>query len=190
MKSISRKKPFYKRKKFLVIVLIVITLLAAASVYALNTTNEQENDKPSKTSSYQNKDNSSSSKKKQEKEAGKPVATDSSQNKDAIQAETVEPSGADIEAPNITRAEQTGDFIRVSALFSNPSNGSCTLKFEQTGQQTVQVEAPIVVGPSYYTCNGFRVPVSQFPSKGQWNLTLTHNLNGKTASSKGTVNVQ
>lgn len=189
MKSISRKKPFYKRKKFFVIVLIIIALLAAVSVYALNTTNEQEKDTPSRTSSHQDKD-SSPSKKKQEKEAEKPATTDNDQSKDAIQAEDVEPSGADIEAPNITRAEQTGDFIRVSALFSNPSSGSCTLKFEQTGQQTIQTEAPIVVGPSYYTCNGFRVPVSQFPSKGAWNITVTHNLNGKSASSKGTVNVR
>lgn len=189
MKSISSKKPFYKRKKFLILALIIVALAATASVYAFNVANEQEKEKTSETPSSIDKDNSKSLKDKDKEQTYKSVPASDSQDKEAVQAENVEPS-AEVEAPNITRAEQTGDFIRVSAIFSNPSNGTCTLRFEQAGQQAVQAEAPVVVGPSYYTCNGFRIPVAEFPSKGSWDITVTHTMNGKTANTKGSVNVQ
>lgn len=88
-----------------------------------------------------------------------------------------------LEKPNITRAEQSGDFIRVSALLSQPSTGECKASFTKDGSASLDKRAKIIVGPSYYTCNGFRIPRSEFAPSGQWKVTVTHELNGKQAVS-------
>ncbi len=94
------------------------------------------------------------------------------------------------EAPTITRAEQVGDTIRISAMLNKPSSGRCVLKLSQTGSATIQKDVSVVVGPSYYICNGFRIPRSEFPVGGTWNILVVHQLGGQSSSSDGsTINV-
>jgi hypothetical protein len=95
------------------------------------------------------------------------------------------------EVPNITRAEQSGSSIRISAIFNSASNGKCILSLEKAGQASVVKEAPIIVGPSYYTCSGFQVPRAELAVNGQWSAIILHDINGKrSASERRIINVQ
>lgn len=87
------------------------------------------------------------------------------------------------EKPEVTRAEQSGDNIRVSAIFNKQSNGKCTLRLKKSGYNDVTRTVDIITGPSYYACDGFRVPVSELPAKGTWQATVVHKLNGRSAAS-------
>lgn len=95
------------------------------------------------------------------------------------------------EKPVITRAEASGDFLRISAILNQPSTGTCLLTLEKSGLSPVTKTAPIIVGPSYYTCNGFRIPLTDLPSGGEWSVIVTHQHEGKsTPSDTKTINVQ
>lgn len=99
-----------------------------------------------------------------------------------------ETDGSAPEKPSVTRAEQSGDAVRVSAILSEPSNGTCTLMLKN-GSHTVEKSAAVIVGPSYYTCNGFRVPVSELGS-GNWTATVMHTQNGSsTTSDRKTITI-
>jgi len=91
-------------------------------------------------------------------------------------------SGEQPEKPSITRAEQSGNNIRVSAVFTNASSGSCILTLQQNST-TITKTAAIIIGPSYYTCNGFLVPRSELPAAGQWTATVTHQIGTKSTVS-------
>ncbi len=180
---ISSKKPFYKRKKVVALFLIIFVIITGATVFALRS-NDNKSTNPSSGKAKPEKTEKKESVKQES------VASDSEQEKEAVRVSDSVASSDSIEAPNITRAEQIGDFIRVSAIFNNPSNGKCILKFEQAGQTRLQKEAPVVIGPSYYACNGFRVPRSELPNSGGWNIIIIHELNGKTARASKELDVQ
>lgn len=88
-----------------------------------------------------------------------------------------------IEKPVITRAELSGDNIRISAIFSEPSSGNCLVTIEKAGHTAITKTASIIVGPSYYTCNGFRIPRTELPASGVWTVTVTHQLEGRVTIS-------
>lgn len=180
---ISSKKPFYKRKKIIAIFLIITVLIAGGATFAIKNTSNNSSQLPEKTKPEREK--------KEEKRGQEPIASDNEQEKEAVRADSSANINSDtIEAPNITRAQQVDGFIRVSAIFNNPSSGTCILRFEQSGQRSVQKEAPVVVGPSYYSCNGFRVPAAELPSKGKWNIIVIHEQNGKSAHSNKEIDVR
>lgn len=95
------------------------------------------------------------------------------------------------EKPQITRAEQTANgSIRIAATLSNASTGDCLLTLSQ-GAQTIKKTASIIVGPSYYTCDGFLVSRSELPSGGEWQATVYHERDGaSTASDTKVINVE
>lgn len=89
-----------------------------------------------------------------------------------------------IEAPSITRAEMNENGqVRVAAIFTQPTYGNCIVTFTKSGQAEVVQSAPIIVQASYYACNGFLIPSGNFPSKGEWSFTVTHEYSGQKATS-------
>lgn len=114
-----------------------------------------------------------------------PAVTDStaSTDKTVIPAEDSGNTGDTVERPTITRASLSGTSVRVSAIFTATTSGTCTVTFKKDGQATITKEAAVVVGSSYYTCNGFLIPISEFPTNGEWTVTVTHTQAGKTATS-------
>lgn len=96
-----------------------------------------------------------------------------------------------IEQPQITRAEQSGDDLRIAAIFSSRSTGTCTLRLSKSGENTIEENTQIVPTPNYYACNGFTVPISELPSSGTWDVTVIHKLDGsKNSSEVRQVNVE
>lgn len=92
-------------------------------------------------------------------------------------------NGSDLEKPNISRADITRGDIRVVATFTMPSSGTCELLLEKQGYATIVKQAKVVVAPSYYTCNGFRVPITELPSKGEWQAKIIHKQDSSSIES-------
>jgi hypothetical protein len=126
------------------------------------------------------------------KDKNQPIINAPSGSEDKVITPTPTPeSESSLEKPNITRAEQSGDYIRVSAIFSNASSGTCLLRLEKAGAQTITKTAEIIVGASYYTCNGFRIPRSELAAPGEWTATIIHQNNNQIEESdKKIINVQ
>ncbi len=184
MKIKNRKKLSKKKLALLIACLLLLGSVGGYIAYSVNKTadnnkklstvedNQVEDEEQPLVDDYEDSTNSSG----KEKVLQPSASSRSAQNS--------------LEKPNITRAEQTGDFIRVSAIFSQSSSGRCILKISKVGQPTIQKEVSIVVGPSYYACNGFRVPRTEIPSAGKWDIIVVHELNGEAVNSdRKTINV-
>lgn len=91
-------------------------------------------------------------------------------------------NGAPPEKPRVTRAEQSGDTIKVTAIFNAQSSGSCELRLSKTGEPSLVRTTGIVTGPSYYVC-GFNVPRSELSSGGRWQAVVVHKIGSSSASS-------
>jgi hypothetical protein len=115
-------------------------------------------------------------------DTNQPLTDGTTPKEDKVLTADQTPTSSSIEKPTITRAEQSGDYIRVSAILSTASNGSCILTATKSGSPNITKTTAITVGPSYYTCDGFRISKSEF-STGEWSVAVTHELNGKTATS-------
>jgi cytoskeletal protein RodZ len=93
---------------------------------------------------------------------------------------------SDVEKPAITRAEQSGDMIKVVATYSNTPRGNCQLRATIPNQTTLSYEAPIVIGPSYYVCS-FTIPVSSFPVSGNWTVNLFQQVDTSKSESASVI---
>ena len=173
-------------KKQIILSLIAVALIAGCGIaYYIYNQNRDE----------VNRDNTSGVKESQVKDnEGPSVSSDtddpgSTTNPDKITSPGTKPStDASIEAPTITRIEQTGANVRISTIFNSNTSGSCNLTLEKGGARITHT-ADIIVGPSYYTCNGFLVPTSEL-SPGTWSVLITHTYSGKTSTpTKGTVEI-
>lgn len=153
---------------------LVLLIVAGASVWYFSSLNTRDN-------ALESIDLESGS------EAPKPVEGEASNQSDSDKTivptgdESLQPSEA-VQKPTITRAQQVNDNIRVTAIFNQATLGSCTVKFEKDGQ-TVSESAQIVVGPSYYSCDGFLIDKSKFPATGDWDVWVTHIQDGKSSNS-------
>ena len=106
----------------------------------------------------------------------------SQQDNDSDQ-DTDENVSESIEAPVITRAEIVNGNVRVSAILNSASNGSCKLVISK-GDRTVEKSARIVVGPTYYSCDGFRFSTDELGEDGKWSVYVVHETSDKTAKSE------
>lgn len=87
---------------------------------------------------------------------------------------------------SITQATQRDAQVVIRALIEGSNSGTCTVTFTKDGE-TVTKTAPYAAQASYVICQGFNIPVSEFPSAGEWQMTVSavskENIKG-TASSK------
>jgi len=91
--------------------------------------------------------------------------------------------------PIITQAED-GDPVIVRAIIDGATNGTCTLTLTQ-GDHKIEKTAPATVVTSYAGCEGFDVPKSEFPSKGEWSAVVSFQSNTASGVSQTVkVNVQ
>lgn len=67
------------------------------------------------------------------------------------------------------------------------SNGTCTVTFKK-GNQSVTKTTELLTNPSYTTCATVSVPVSEFPSKGTWQVTVDYS--SATYKGSATKNVE
>jgi hypothetical protein len=79
--------------------------------------------------------------------------------------------------------------VQVTSQVSGATSGSCTLTLSQAGQQSITQTDTIQLESNAYGCAIFNIPVSQFPSQGQWNTNLSISSGNTTASTTGSVTI-
>jgi hypothetical protein len=99
-----------------------------------------------------------------------------------------EPNVPPVSDGDISLTAKTEDnSLVVSANLASIGSGTCELKLEK---DTAQLErlADVIYTPSYSTCAGFDVPISQL-STGTWTISLSVSQNGTSIASK-TINYE
>jgi len=90
----------------------------------------------------------------------------------------------------ITYAGQNGTNLSISAQVSGATNGTCNLTATK-GSTVVTKSAPVGYLVSYYICQGFDVPTSEFAQKGEWNVVVELvTASGSVKSETKKVNIQ
>lgn len=82
------------------------------------------------------------------------------------------PSTKKTVTPTINSVDQTANTVTLRAIVSGATTGTCTLSFSKTGQNPVELQAPLTQAPTYYICQGFDVPKTSFPIKGEWQVVV------------------
>jgi len=188
--KITKKKS--SKRKLAVLSAIGALVVAAVAVYALWQNNTLSNREMTKnideTSSVQEQQtdglNDSSEEDSNPGLPQKPPQQDSGSSDEPGDS----PSGVTPEKPNITRAEQSSNTIKVVAFLQQASSGKCELRLSKSGQSTISRTTSIVTGPSYYVCS-FNVPRSDLPGSGQWNAVVVHRI-GSASTNSTTETIQ
>lgn len=89
-------------------------------------------------------------------------------------------------APVVTTLDQNTSSVTVRAFSPSMSgnNQVCSVKFSKSGQEDVTQNTGIGLQGSYYVCQGFDIPKSTFPIKGEWRMTFnvsSSTVEGSTA---------
>lgn len=83
----------------------------------------------------------------------------------------------------ITYAQQNGDIIDVNAYTDQYQNGTCTITFTK-GAARVTKDTSAYTDASTTICNNPRLARSDFPSSGDWSVTVTFTSSSSVGTSK------
>ena len=90
----------------------------------------------------------------------------------------------------ITYAGQNGTNLAISAQVSGATSGTCNLTATK-GRAIITKTAPVGYLVSYYICQGFDVPASEFAQKGEWDVVVELvTASGSVKSETIKVNIQ
>jgi hypothetical protein len=82
----------------------------------------------------------------------------------------------------ITQALQQDATITIRALVNGANSGTCQLTLSQSGQTDITRSAAVGVQANYAICQGFDLPTSDFPTSGNWTLSIVIQTSGSTSS--------
>ena len=119
------------------------------------------------------------------------TADNNTKNSDQSAGEQQQASSAASSAKvTITYAGQNGTNLSVSAQVSGATSGTCNLTATK-GSATITKTAPVGYLVSYYICQGFDVPASEFAQKGEWDVVVELvTASGSVKSETIKVNIQ
>lgn len=83
-------------------------------------------------------------------------------------------------AVTVTRADvdTSGKTLQVGALAEGATSGTCLLKVTK-GSEVITKTSPFGADVNSYSCTIFTVPLSDFPSSGEWQVSVTVQAEGK-----------
>lgn len=174
-----------KNKKLIILIVIPLLLASIGLGYFLIKNNQKTSQLPTTSEELQTIDYGPS----------KPSDKVQQNSKDEIINKSVSPQGSETtETPmstSITNASQLDKTIRIRTLVEGSTSGTCIVRFEKQGATTIEREAPYQPQASYVICQGFNIPVSDFPSSGQWSVLLTAKSNdGRQATASTSIEVK
>lgn len=83
----------------------------------------------------------------------------------------------------LSRVTVGDDLVTVTGFADTAKAGKCTLTLTQTGQKTLTYTSPAELEVSTVSCNPFRIPRSDFPTKGEWRAVITFRATGLAGTS-------
>jgi cytoskeletal protein RodZ len=82
----------------------------------------------------------------------------------------------------LTQAQQQDATITIRALVNGTNSGTCQLTLSQGGQPDITRSAAVGVQANYAICQGFDLPTSDFPTSGNWSLSLVIQTSSGTST--------
>jgi hypothetical protein len=83
----------------------------------------------------------------------------------------------------LSRATIGDKLLTVSGYAETATPGTCTLTLTQSGRKTLTYTSPAELEVSNVSCNPFRIPLSDFPTKGQWKAVIAFSGKGLSGTS-------
>lgn len=162
-----------KRSKIIIIVILVLLLAGGAALYAIkkdrNSADDAATDKPKQEINY---DPPTEEEKKQAEDNKARLTEDEARRKSQSQPTASNKASA---IPEIGVAKVAGGFVElgsnVPGIFEN--NGTCTAKFTRSAYTVSRQITSVAEGRATY-CPLIKVPVSEFPEKGTWQVKVTY----------------
>jgi hypothetical protein len=176
MKQTAKRKTLkHKSRRIIILTLVVIALLVAAGIFwkvhnnqsvhpAVITPASGINYSPSKPS-----DNTANNDRKGSSSASK----------------TLDNGASSTSVPfsvTVTRAGVFESYLQVGTLVNGATSGTCTLTVAQTGEPSVTHTEAMQAQNNSYACPVFQVPLSEFPNRSSWDVSVTVTSNGKSQS--------
>jgi cytoskeletal protein RodZ len=183
-----KKKSFFSLKKL--ISAIIIVLIIGAGFYYVSNHNKN------KTTAVAGSTNTNAS---LVKHSSQPYPAPTTQDTAANDARKADPSSAATTLDNgstattsttspssvsvlVTRASVVSGALEVGTQVSGATAGTCTLTATQSGASPVTKSNAVVAQNNAYVCPVFSLPTSDFPNQGSWDVSVSVNDNGSTAS--------
>lgn len=106
-----------------------------------------------------------------------------------LDSSTPPPNNGDF-AVTINRAglDSSKQNLQVATLINGVSSGTCTAYVSQTDQTTITQTVDISLQVNHYVCPVINIPVSRFPNKGKWYVSVTVSSDGKTVTASWASN--
>jgi hypothetical protein len=82
-------------------------------------------------------------------------------------------SNAENVVVTLSRVSVGSELVTVTGYADTTTPGTCALALSQAGQKTLTYDNPAELEVSTVSCNPFRIPRSDFPTKGEWRATIT-----------------
>ncbi|HXH26336.1 MAG TPA: hypothetical protein VNG90_00405 [Candidatus Acidoferrum sp.] len=80
----------------------------------------------------------------------------------------------------ISRTKQSAGELSIFTVVSGTTTGTCDVTLSKSGQPTVAHSFSITISATYATCDQVNIPVSEFSTSGDWQLSIAV----KTASAE------
>lgn len=194
-----KKKQMSKKTRNIIIISALLVVLAGSSAFTYYQFNKTSNDTPNYSSS--DTPNKTPAKQTPSKDVNNTKTADkpSSDNTNSKTKETPQYSNQDGSASTSASTSSTGKVsfsaiqngsnVRVNVTIHQLwSSGTCTLSITNKSTSTSK-KAAIQTMPSYSTCQGFSIPVSELGA-GVWKINLTVTNVSDNATSHQEVTVQ
>jgi hypothetical protein len=165
-------KKLYKNKKILIALSVIAIAVIGAAVYV----KLSHKNPPSDQQKLQQE---------QKKAAPTNPKKDNEASRRQQQSEAQANQGSKVSI-YISSLTQDDSMVYVGAIVEGQSSGTCTANFT-SGSNSLTKQAPVGIVTSYYACQGFNVPKSEFPAKGNWSVKVDFS-NGSAIGSTDTKN--
>lgn len=176
--KIARKKTLGKKQKILIVIILLLVAAGGVAVFFFyntqrnNSTNANE-PRPVNTVDYnpptKEEEQSTSTQKDQ-------IISDYNKNQSGSDQNTT--SNITV---TISRANQTSAGLSIGTIVDGAKTGTCTVALTRSGQPTITKTFTLTYEATSGFCQEAVVPIGEFTSEGEWQLTVTATSEGKTS---------
>lgn len=164
------KTNIMKHKPFVIIGALIVTALVGSGLYLYALGNQPDNSAPT-VGGKEDRTPTTSAKDKIATQTAEPTAPQTAESSTETKPSNVQTAQKPL-AAHITQASQDGDTIYIRALVEGATSGTCNLTMTN-GSAKIEKSVPFGVQATYVICHGYNLSLSEFPSGGEWNISLT-----------------
>jgi hypothetical protein len=166
MKKINRSKQPYRKTTYLAAIVVILLIAGSFAYYYSRSSKTTPNVNITIT---KNKAAFSQSAENTENNTRKDNPANAAQ---TLDNGPTKPSESSNISATITRVDTVGSSLEIGSLINGATSGECTLEISQDNQSTITSTESIVSENNTYNCPVFTIPLSEFPDKGSWDVSI------------------